>query len=211
MTEATYAGTTGHSGTDTSRAQAEDMPKHGRAQAWVLRSAANLGEQGVTIVDLRSWFDDMHHGTLSSALTNLHRAGRLARLTEKRDRCHIYVLPEYAAGRATEPPTVAAPRVDPAAVEQTMREEYDRGWQEGHDRGWQEGRAIPSTAAIREEGNAEGRRAAAHAVGQHINAMLAAMPSSSATHHERCWQKHPACALQAVRKVTIRMGEEGPL
>jgi hypothetical protein len=101
MTSATYAGTTGHSGTDTSRAQADDLPKHGRAR--VLRSAANLGYQGVTIVDLRSWFDDMHHGTLSSALTNLHRDGRLARLVEKRDRCHIYVLPEYVTGRPTEP------------------------------------------------------------------------------------------------------------
>lgn len=193
MTSATYAGTTGHSGTDTSRAQADDLPKHGRAQAWVLRSAANLGAQGVTIVDLRSWFSEMHHGTLSSALTNLHRDGRLARLVDKRDRCHIYVLPEHVGDRPTEPPTARPGGFDAAQAalnEQARREGYDLGWADGEQRG---------------------RAAAATAVIQHIDAMRSAMgPGSAGTHDDRCWQRHVRCALTAVRSTAVRARGEGP-
>jgi hypothetical protein len=36
-------------------------------------------------------------------LSDLHKAGRIARLTEERNRCKVYVLPEYVNGRETEP------------------------------------------------------------------------------------------------------------
>jgi hypothetical protein len=59
------------------------------------------GSTGVTVVDMRRMFS-WHHGQASSALTNLHKAGRIVRLAEKRDRCKVYVLPEHVLGRTTE-------------------------------------------------------------------------------------------------------------
>lgn len=46
---------------------------------------------------------DLHHGQASSVLSVLHKEGRLARLTEKRERCAVYVLPEYVGDRAAAP------------------------------------------------------------------------------------------------------------
>jgi DNA-binding MarR family transcriptional regulator len=40
-----------------------------------------------------------HHGTASGALSVLHKEGLIARLEERRDRCQIYVLPEFVLGR----------------------------------------------------------------------------------------------------------------
>ena len=45
----------------------------------------------------------LHHGRVSGALSVLHKVGKLARLTETRDKCKVYVLPEYVNGRPTEP------------------------------------------------------------------------------------------------------------
>jgi hypothetical protein len=62
------------------------------------------GTIGRTVAELRTAMPDYHHGSISSALTNLHRAGTLARLVEKRDRCHVYVLADCVAERPTQPP-----------------------------------------------------------------------------------------------------------
>lgn len=59
-----------------------------------------------------------------------------------------------------------------------------------------------------DDGQREGRRAAAAAVGQHINAMLASIHDENRTHHDGCWRQHPGCALRAVRKVTIAMAND---
>jgi hypothetical protein len=45
----------------------------------------------------------MHHGQASSALSVLHKAGRIVRLAEKRNRCHVYVMPNEAVGRVVQP------------------------------------------------------------------------------------------------------------
>lgn len=182
-TAATYAGTTGWSGTDTSRAQAEPA-KHARVQDVVMVYIGSRGQVGATIADLRDQFDYLHHGSLSSALTSLHRDGRLARLVDKRDRCHIYVLPVNVADRDTEGPRALGAASD-AANEQAR--------QEGHDLGWS-------------EGEARGRQEASTRVVQHIDAMRAALGHSQATHSDNCWQRHVACALTRVRHEALKAG-----
>lgn len=96
--------TTGHSGTDTSAALARDEAISGRASARlneVLIWVAAKGLRGGTVGELRAE-SGLHHGQASSALTNLHRQGRIARLVEKRNRSHIYVTTADVHGRATE-------------------------------------------------------------------------------------------------------------
>ncbi len=98
-----YAGTEGFAGSDTSRAQAQHDAVSGVAskrQRYVLIMAARAQERGITVAELRD--TNLHHGRISGALSVLHKEGRLARLTEVRDRCKVYVLPWYVKGRTTE-------------------------------------------------------------------------------------------------------------
>jgi len=64
---------------------------------------ATRGIQGMTVAELRDIATDHHHGTLSGSLSNLHRDGELALLNDKRNRCRIYVLPEFVNGRDVRP------------------------------------------------------------------------------------------------------------
>lgn len=57
---------------------------------------------GATWRDIAQEFD-IHHGAASAALSHLHKEGVLARLTETRGRCHVYVLAEFAGNRPTQP------------------------------------------------------------------------------------------------------------
>lgn len=99
-----YAGTSGWSGSSTSKARAITADRNGTTtarQRTVLNLADHLGLFGVTwkeLADATGW----HHGTASGALSVLHKDGHLARLAESRNRCRVYVLPEYVAGRPTE-------------------------------------------------------------------------------------------------------------
>jgi len=96
--------TTGHSGTDTSAALARDEAESGAASKrlrevyiWLVAK----GRRGGTVGELRHE-SGLHHGQASSALTNLHRQNRIARLVEKRNRSHVYVTTEDVDGRDTE-------------------------------------------------------------------------------------------------------------
>jgi hypothetical protein len=105
-----YAGTSGWSGTDTSRERAVRADKSGvttERQRLVLRYVSASYERGVTVVEARRDLQ-LHHGQASGALSNLHRGGHLALLTERRDRCHVYVLVENVRGRDTIPPRTNA-------------------------------------------------------------------------------------------------------
>lgn len=119
-------GTSGWSGTDTSRERVEQEDRDGttsRRQWTALGDLEAAGYRGRTWRELARQ-TGMHHGQASAALTHLHRAGKIARLTEKRDHCRVYVLPTCIYGRDTEPYT---PRVQPANVEEmaeTIREAY---------------------------------------------------------------------------------------
>lgn len=109
-----YAGTSGYAAgvaTSEERARREDadgttsrrqkavinllLNHYGTGGRWIGR------EDGVTwkeLADIMGW----HHGQASGVLSTLHKAGRISRLTERRDRCFVYVLPEHVNGRDTQ-------------------------------------------------------------------------------------------------------------
>jgi hypothetical protein len=100
-----YAGTSGWSGSSTSLGRALREDEDGTTsdrQRTVLRYLADRGAQGATWRDLADRLG-YHHGSASGALSVLHKTSRIERLTEKRNRCKVYVLPEYVNGRDTEP------------------------------------------------------------------------------------------------------------
>jgi hypothetical protein len=99
----------GWAGSDTShdRAARDDASGRTADRQWtVLRLVDNAGYAGATVKDLRGLLEPLgwHHGQVSSALTLLHMAGRIHRLTVKRDRCHPYVSERLVMGRDTQPP-----------------------------------------------------------------------------------------------------------
>jgi hypothetical protein len=99
-----YRGTSGWSGTDTSRDRAVNADASGvtgERQSQVIAVLDERGEHGVTWKELGTILG-AHHGTASGVLSVLHKAGHIARLNESRDRCKIYVLPEYVNGRECE-------------------------------------------------------------------------------------------------------------
>lgn len=99
-----YAGTSGWSGSDTSRARAVNadgdgttLDRHRETIGYVMSQTW----RGVTwreLADRMGW----HHGTASGVLSVLHKEGLLSRLTEKRDKCKVYVFPTFVAERETE-------------------------------------------------------------------------------------------------------------
>ena len=58
-----------------------------------------------------------HHGRASGALSNLHRKGRIARLTLKRGNCSVYVSLGWVGGRDTVAPGRQAARKQAATEE----------------------------------------------------------------------------------------------
>lgn len=98
-----YAGTSGWSGSEASRERVEREDGDGTTRKRHMQTLQRLGawqERGMTWKELA---EDMnwHHGQATAPLSVLHKEGRIARLTEKRDRCSVYVLPEHVAGRET--------------------------------------------------------------------------------------------------------------
>ena len=99
-----YNGSSGHSGTDTSKDRADHADSSGdtrKRQAAVLKILGALGTIGATWKEM-AIFTEWHHGTVSGALSVLHKEGRISRLLETRDRCRVYVLNEYVSGRETD-------------------------------------------------------------------------------------------------------------
>ena len=100
-----YANTSGWSGSGTSRERAVTADRNGTTknrQKDTLRSLAQAGVLGLTwkeLGEIHGW----HHGTASGALSVLHKTERIVRLTERRNKCKVYVLPEFVEKRPTEP------------------------------------------------------------------------------------------------------------
>lgn len=91
--ELPYNGTSGHSGTNTSRARALSADRSGKTalrQAQALNLLAGRTTVGLTWKEL-SEYTGLHHGTASGVLSVLHKAGRIARLKESRNGCKVYV------------------------------------------------------------------------------------------------------------------------
>jgi hypothetical protein len=98
-----YKGTEGYAGSDTSEDAARKAVVSGTAskrQRYVLILAGRAKERGITVAELRD--ASLHHGRVSGALSVLHKVGKLARLTEVRGKCKVYVLPEFVNDRPTE-------------------------------------------------------------------------------------------------------------
>jgi DNA-binding transcriptional ArsR family regulator len=102
--ELPYSGTSGHSGTDTSKARALNADRSGKTalrQAQTLNLLAQRKLVGITWKEL-SEITGLHHGTASGVLSVLHKAGRIARLKESRDGCKVYVDVACIEGRVVE-------------------------------------------------------------------------------------------------------------
>lgn len=107
-----YQGTSGWRGSETSKRRAEDADKSGltsKRQQQVISLITMMGADGITVKELRD-YTQLHHGSASGLLSVLHKTGVLARLTETRDRCKVYVMADQVEGRQTEPHGYRRPR-----------------------------------------------------------------------------------------------------
>lgn len=97
--------TSGHSGSDTSAERAVGEARDGTKsmrETRVLGFLMVLGTDGVTVRELRE-ITGWHHGQASAVLSTLHKAGKIDRLTERRDKCLVYTHPDYTGDRQTTP------------------------------------------------------------------------------------------------------------
>jgi hypothetical protein len=102
--ELPYNGTSGHSGTDTSRQRALSADRSGKTalrQAQALNLLSQRDMLGLTWKEL-SQITGLHHGTASGVLSVLHKTGRIARLKESRNGCKVYVDVSFIEGRVVE-------------------------------------------------------------------------------------------------------------
>jgi len=104
MPELPYDQTSGHSGTDTSKARAIEADRSGKTamrQAQALELLNATYEQGLTWKEF-SLITGLHHGTASGVLSVLHKAGRIARLKQSRNGCKVYVGLNWVENRVIE-------------------------------------------------------------------------------------------------------------
>ena len=97
--------TSGWAGSDTSKARATQADRDGTtAGRWnaTQSAASEAGPFGITYPDLCEKYG-WNHGQASGVLSTMHKAGRLSRLTTKRNKCKVYVLPDQVRDRETEP------------------------------------------------------------------------------------------------------------
>lgn len=98
-----YAGTSGWSGSETSRERALQQDSDGtftRREKDALVLLGQCRSFGMTWKDL-AFALNLHHGQASGVLSVLHKTNRIARLVERRDKCAIYVLTEFINDRET--------------------------------------------------------------------------------------------------------------
>jgi hypothetical protein len=98
-----YAGTSGWAGSETSRERAEQQDQDGtfsKRQKQTMQELWQVGSMGLTWRELAFTFN-LHHGQASGVLSVLHKAEKISRLEERRNRCAVYVLPEFVNGRET--------------------------------------------------------------------------------------------------------------
>jgi hypothetical protein len=154
-----YAGTSGHSGVDTSEERARTSDSDGttsRLQRMCLDALAMAGVHGRASWEIEADTGE-HHGKVSGALSVLHKTGKIACLVERRGRAHPYVLPEHVNNRETRPHggKRATPKVDRLA---DLEERYTRAI--GHLKEVQTGSPVYSRDYIRLGGKIEGMKLA---------------------------------------------------
>jgi hypothetical protein len=104
MPELPYDQTSGHSGTDTSKARAVEADRSGKTaqrQAQAIDLLNENYERGLTWKEF-SFITGLHHGTASGVLSVLHKTGRIARLKESRNGCKVYVGLSWVQNRVVE-------------------------------------------------------------------------------------------------------------
>lgn len=104
-TDAETGYSSGWSGSEASAARAHHEDSTGitsERQRLTLRALYGSPRSGMTWAELANLLD-WHHGQASGVLSNLHKAGRIARLRERRNGSSVYVLPMYVDGRETVP------------------------------------------------------------------------------------------------------------
>ena len=128
-----YGGSSGWSGSDTSRARADIADRTGATES---RQAITLGLLRRAGIDGLTWRDlseqtGWHHGTASGALSVLHRDGQIARLSERRTKCQIYVTRDNVLGRPTADyqPNVSARVLQEVLTEIEQDLIADRRWE----------------------------------------------------------------------------------
>lgn len=96
----------GSSGTDTSdeRARIRDLSgATSEVQRAIINSLKLSRLRGRTVGELdEELFELGHHGTISGAVSNLHKKEIICRLKDKRNNMKIYVMPYNTSGRITE-------------------------------------------------------------------------------------------------------------
>lgn len=101
-----YGGTgSGYSGSATSRERQEredGLGKTAYRQREALQAITQAGRDGMTVSEIEERYG-WHHGQSSSALTHLHRADHVCRITERRNGQEIYILPMYLGEREPAP------------------------------------------------------------------------------------------------------------
>lgn len=128
-----YGNTSGWSGSTASKERATTADKTGVTsdrQRTTLNAVYIAGIDGLTWQEL-SEQTGWHHGTASGALSVLHRDGRIARLSDRRHKCQIYVLPEFILGRQTSDytPNVSARILREVLIEIEQDLLADRRWE----------------------------------------------------------------------------------
>lgn len=170
----TAAPSSGYSGSTTSEAAVRAQDADGRtadkqAQAlhrlglrWFVGPDARVVGQvrGMTWQELDS-LEKWGHGSTSRVLSDLHKAGRIARLTLEREHCKVYVLPEHVNGREVEAHggKRAAALVEAEAAIQRVRDLHQDDGQ--HDGLWkqcpQDGEPVPCSTIRALDGTTEKR------------------------------------------------------
>ncbi|QDH91642.1 hypothetical protein QDA01_gp47 [Microbacterium phage Cinna] len=128
-----YDRTEGHNHAPASRERAERRAADGSATITQTRILADLRERGYigsTCHEAEARLG-ISHETYSGARTNMHARGDIVRLTERRDRRHVYVLPEFRSTREEVPFKPSRPRVDAATLAAADRVAAWAGMTEG--------------------------------------------------------------------------------
>lgn len=104
--ELPYAGTSGWSGSETSAARARGDDKDGTTSRRQTQARSRIFEAGVEGLTWKELADqlNLHHGQASGVLSVLHKTGHIVRLAETRNRCAVYVNPQFVNGRDIRQP-----------------------------------------------------------------------------------------------------------
>lgn len=118
----------GHAGNATSRERQQIEDANGMTlsrQQRTLEAVHTAGANGLVSVEVEELLG-VGHGQASSALSHLHRAGHVVRITDRRKKQEIYVTPENVNGRTESPYNPRTSRKHPrfysdASVVEAMR------------------------------------------------------------------------------------------